>query len=145
MPAVSISHSRGWAAAVVADPGLAVGFDYQRVNNVRAGELIRGAFGEAEQHWFSSVPEAQLELVATALWCAKEAAAKAAGTGLQGRPLDWVISACQLDPATVAFGSAQVRRGTLTYDIALQFEAREAISALCLSTAATDGHPQRMA
>ncbi|MGY5136079.1 beta-ketoacyl synthase N-terminal-like domain-containing protein [Streptomyces nigrescens] len=28
----------------------------------------------------------------TALWCAKEAAAKAAGSGLDGRPLDWAVT-----------------------------------------------------
>ena len=138
MPAVSISHSHGWAAAVVADPGLAVGFDYQRLNRVRALDLIRGAFGDTEQHWFAHRPEADHGLIAAALWCAKEAASKAAGTGLEGRPLDWIVTACQLDPRTVAFGSAQIVRGSQTYDVALQFEGSEAISALCLVAAIAD-------
>lgn len=138
MPAVSISHSHGWAAAVVADPGLAVGFDYQRLNRVRALDLIRGAFGDAEQHWFAKLPEADQGPVAAALWCAKEAASKAAGIGLEGRPLDWVVTACQLDPRTVAFGSAQIAHGSQTYDVALQFEGSEAISALCLVAAMAD-------
>jgi acyl transferase domain-containing protein/phosphopantetheinyl transferase len=135
MPALSIAHSQGWAAAVVADPGLAVGFDYQRLRTLRAADLIAGAFGEAEQQWFAPHGEAERGLVAAALWCAKEAAAKAAGTGLEGRPLDWVVTACQLDPRTVAFGSAQIVRNGHTYDVALQFEGREAISALCIVAA----------
>jgi acyl transferase domain-containing protein/phosphopantetheinyl transferase (holo-ACP synthase) len=140
MPALSISHSHGWAAAVVADPGLAVGFDYQRLRSVRAAELIQGAFGDAEQHWFARLDEAERGLVAAALWCAKEAASKAAGSGLEGRPLDWVVSACQLDPRSVAFGSAQIVRGSQTYDVALQFEDREAISALCIVAAPARQH-----
>ena len=132
MPTLSIAHSQGWAAAVVADPGLAVGFDYQRLRSVRTHELIHGAFGDAEQHWFAKIDETERGLVAAALWCAKEAASKAAGTGLEGRPLDWVVTACQLDPRTVAFGSAQIVHKGHTYDVALQFENRDAISALCL-------------
>ncbi|HEY0973488.1 MAG TPA: beta-ketoacyl synthase N-terminal-like domain-containing protein [Solimonas sp.] len=143
MPALSISHSRGWAAAVVADPGLSVGFDYQRLQHLRAGDLIRGAFGDREQHWFAKLSEVDQGLVAAALWCAKEAASKAAGTGLEGRPLDWVVTACQLDPRTVAFGSAQIVRGELTYDVALQFEDRHAISALCLTAVNADA-PHRI-
>lgn len=138
MPALSISHSRGWAAAVVADPGLSVGFDYQRLQHLRALDLIRGAFVDAEQQWFTHQDEAEQGLVAAALWCAKEAASKAAGTGLEGRPLDWVVTACQLDPRTVAFGSAQIAHGHQTYDVALQFEGRDAISALCIMAANAD-------
>jgi phosphopantetheinyl transferase (holo-ACP synthase) len=139
-PSVSISHSRGWAAAVVADPGLAVGFDYQRLDTVRADTLIRGAFDDAEQHWFTAVPEQERVRVATALWSAKEAASKAAGSGLEGRPLDWRITACQLDPGVVAFGSARVSHGVQEFDVALQFEDLAAVSALCLA-AAMDGTP----
>ncbi|MES0872718.1 beta-ketoacyl synthase N-terminal-like domain-containing protein [Sinimarinibacterium thermocellulolyticum] len=140
MPALSIAHSHGFAAAVVADPGLAVGLDYQRLRSIRANELIQGAFGDAEQHWFAKLDEGERGLVATALWCAKEAASKAAGTGLQGRPLDWVVSACQLDPRSVAFGSAQVVHAGRVYDVALQFEGRDAISALCLVAAPARQH-----
>ena len=45
------------------------------------------------------------------------------------------ISVEVLDPRTVAFGSAQIARGPHTYDVALQFEGNEAISALCLVAA----------
>ncbi len=142
MPTLSIAHSQGWAAAVVADPGLAVGFDYQRLRSVRTHELIHGAFGDAEQHWFAKIDETERGLVAAALWCAKEAASKAAGTGLEGRPLDWVVTACQLDPRTVAFGSAQIVHKGHTYDVALQFENRDAISALCLVAAHAESAAQ---
>src|SRR5690606_13015831 len=38
----------------------------------------------------------------TAAWAAKEAVAKAAGTGLQGRPKDWVVEAADGDWLLVA-------------------------------------------
>lgn len=132
MPALSISHSHGWAAAVVADPGLAVGVDYQRLRHLRAQDLIQGAFAPAEQHWFAQADASSQGLIAAALWCAKEAASKAAGSGLQGRPQDWLISACHLQPAQSPLGSARVAHGGQQFDVVLQFEGSEAISALCL-------------
>lgn len=136
MPCVSISHSRMWAAAVVAEPGLAVGVDYQRLDHLRADDLIQGGFGAGEQKIFETLAAEERGLVAAALWCAKEAAAKAAGLGLQGRPLDWQIVASALAPHTVSFGSARVQHAGQDYDVAIQFDdALEAISALCLRPA----------
>ncbi len=139
MPAVSISHSHGWAAAVVADPGLAIGLDYQPLKPVRADELIRGGFADAEQRWFIPFAVADRGLVATALWSAKEAASKAAGSGLEGRPQDWIITACQLDPRAVAFGSARISHKAQLYDVALQFVEPAAVSALCVVAAHAGG------
>lgn len=136
MPCVSISHSRLWAAAVVAEPGLAVGIDYQRLDHLRGDDLIRGGFGGAELKIFESVSADERALVAAGLWCAKEAAAKASGLGLQGRPLDWQIVASALAPHTVSFGSARVQHAGQEYDVAIQFDALDAISALCLRPAA---------
>ena len=136
MPAVSISHSQRWGAAVVAEPGLSVGLDYQRLDHLRGEDLIVGGFGEAERGYVDRAAPAERSLVACALWCAKEAAAKAAGLGFEGRPLDWQIVEAKLDPRTVSFGSARVRHAGCDYNVALQFEGREAISALCLAVAA---------
>lgn len=139
MPCVSISHSRRWAAAVVAEPGLAVGFDYQRLDHLRAEDLIHGGFSAGEHAHLAHADADSRALIAAALWCAKEAAAKASGLGLQGRPLDWTISHCALDPRRVGVGSARVQHAGRDYDVAIQFEGRDAISALCLTPA--DGMP----
>ncbi|MGQ0529718.1 MAG: beta-ketoacyl synthase N-terminal-like domain-containing protein [Panacagrimonas sp.] len=141
MPTVSISHSQMWAAAVVAEAGLAVGLDYQRLDRLRSEDLLRGGFAEAEQGFISSAAAAARPLITAALWCAKEAAAKASGLGFEGQPLAWTVVACSLDPLTVSFGSARIRHADRDYEVAIQFEAREAISALCLSVAAVDGMP----
>lgn len=141
MPEVSISHSHGWAAAVVADPGLAVGLDYQPLQRVDANALIGGAFGESEQPWFAAFDGDDRIKVAAALWSAKEAAAKAVGTGLQGRPQDWIVVNCQLDPRAVAFGSARISHAGQLYDVALQFVEPSAVSALCVVAARAGGSP----
>lgn len=135
MPALSISHSQQWAAAVVADPGLALGLDYQRLDHLRAEDLIAGGFASDDRAFIDAADDRPR--VACALWCAKEAAAKASGRGFQGRPLDWKIATARLDPRTVSFGSARVRHEGREYDVALQFEGREAVSALCLTAAAS--------
>ncbi|MGQ0502939.1 MAG: beta-ketoacyl synthase N-terminal-like domain-containing protein [Panacagrimonas sp.] len=135
MPSLSISHSQQWAAAVVAEPGLAVGLDYQRLDHLRAEDLIAGGFASDDRRFIDAADDRAR--VACALWCAKEAAAKASGRGFQGRPLEWRIAQAKLDPRTVSFGSARVQHEGREYDVALQFEGREAVSALCLTAAAT--------
>ena len=141
MPTVSISHSQMWAAAVVAEAGLSVGLDYQRLERLRSDDLLRGGFAEAEQGFITSAPAAARSMVTAALWCAKEAAAKASGLGFEGQPLAWTVVSCSLDPQTVSFGSARIHHAGSDYEVAIQFEAREGISALCLSVAAVDGMP----
>lgn len=95
LPAVSISHSRGWAVGVCAAAESVLGVDYQHLDRVDAEDLIAGAFvAEEIQAFFANLAAGQRKRVAVALWCAKEAAAKAARTGLEARPQDWrVVSA----------------------------------------------------
>ncbi|ROH87811.1 acyltransferase domain-containing protein [Stagnimonas aquatica] len=134
-PAISLAHSRRWACAVASDPGVSLGLDYQRIEPLRTEDLIHGAFAASEQHWLSAPaggPERARQAVA--LWCAKEAAAKAAGTGLQGRPQDWRVVAAQLDRRGGSPTVARVRQGERDYDVALHFEGDEAVLALCVAT-----------
>ncbi|WP_420464624.1 beta-ketoacyl synthase N-terminal-like domain-containing protein [Panacagrimonas sp.] len=133
MPAVSISHSQQWAAAVVAEPGLDLGLDYQRLDRLQDESRLIAAFDAEERRYIDAANDRPR--VACALWCAREAAAKAAGLGLQGRPQDWRVVDARLDPRAVSFGSVRIRHGDRLYDVALQFEGREALSALCLSAA----------
>lgn len=136
-PAISLAHSRRWACAVASDPGVGLGLDYQRIEPLRAEDLIHGAFAASEQHWLSApVGSGERARQAVALWCAKEAAAKAAGSGLQGRPQDWLVVAAQLDRRGGSPTVARVRQGERDYDVALHFEGDEAVLALCVATEA---------
>ncbi len=133
-PALSLSHSQRWAVAVASDASVALGIDYQRPDRVRGEHLIRGGFSAAEQALLA-VQEPERSQQAIALWCAKEAAAKAAGTGLESRPLDWLVVAAGLDLRGGAPAVARVRHGSSDYDCALHFETDGAVIALCVTTA----------
>ncbi|MCM1966553.1 type I polyketide synthase [Streptomyces sp. G1] len=87
---LSIAHKDRIAVAL-AHPGLPVGIDVEQVTTdpdalVRIA-LAPGELGLAER--LAAREGTGLPAALTALWCAKEAAAKAAGTGLGGRPRDW--------------------------------------------------------
>ena len=121
LPAVSISHSRRAAVAACGPADSAPGIDFQHLDRVDAEDLIAGAFtADESQRYFQNVPRDVLRRTAVALWCAKEAAAKSAGTGLEGRPQDWQISDADTD---VAPRWARVRRGAQEFQIELHYNS----------------------
>lgn len=94
-PHVSISHSAGWAAAAAADPRMyaGVGIDLERIAP-RSEAFLAAAFTPAEIATLRAVPEGpQRDSLTTRFWCAKEAAAKACGLGLQDLVTRFVASA----------------------------------------------------
>ncbi len=117
VPTISISHSNGAAiAAVAVGP---VGADFEYVTSVDMSLLAEGGFSAAEREVFGSTPEALLSG-----WCAKEAAAKSAGSGLTGRPKSFVLTAQN--------GGAKVRRPDGT-EVSVQIRAQDgAVVALAL-------------
>jgi len=140
-PALSLAHSRRWACAVASDSSVDLGLDYQRPDQVRIEDLVTGGFVAAEHAWLQSADAQERTRHVLALWCAKEAAAKAAGTGLDGRPQDWRIVAAQLDRRSGSPTVARVRHGSQDYDIALHFETDQSVLALCVTAAA---HPSSL-
>lgn len=78
---VSIAHKDGIAVALARE-GCDVGIDVERIAP-RQEAFAALALTEAEQRLVADEPP---DVGWTRLWCAKEAAAKAAGTGLQGAP-----------------------------------------------------------
>ncbi|AGY59896.1 type I polyketide synthase [Gloeobacter kilaueensis] len=90
MPAVSIAHSDGCAVAAVAADGYTLGIDLQRRLPLRTADWVNVAFESTE---LALLPDATDELALLGLWCAKEAAAKAHGTGLAGAPRQWQVVA----------------------------------------------------
>jgi len=88
---ISLSHKEGAAVAIVAR-GREVGIDLERVVERDAGfESL--TFTERELSLLTEVSaEGSRAEWITRFWTAKEAAAKAAGTGLQGRPKDFEVT-----------------------------------------------------
>ncbi|MFF3676421.1 beta-ketoacyl synthase N-terminal-like domain-containing protein [Streptomyces sp. NPDC002120] len=90
---LSIAHKDRIAVAL-ADPARAVGIDVEPVT-ADPDALIRIALGPDELRLAERLAAGGgtgLPAALTALWCAKEAAAKAEGSGLGGRPRDWRVA-----------------------------------------------------
>ena len=83
-PSISLAHTDAGAVAVAANAP--VGIDLEPLN--AGARLVLEDFAtETERALLSSLPGAEGDVSrVTRLWCAKEAASKAFGTGLQGRP-----------------------------------------------------------
>ena len=114
LPGISISHSQGEAAAMLAPPGTRVGLD-----------IARGQPPSRESAWLEQAFEADdLALIRENgcgdrlfdYWMAKEAAAKAVGTGLLGAPRRWRIVDAGRQVAEVAIAG-------VTINVALAEEA----------------------
>ncbi|MEU9081085.1 beta-ketoacyl synthase N-terminal-like domain-containing protein [Streptomyces sp. NPDC048357] len=90
---LSIAHKDRIAVAL-ADPARAVGIDVEPVT-ADPDALIRIALAPDELRLAEGLAArggTGLPAALTALWCAKEAAAKAAGSGLGGRQRDWRVT-----------------------------------------------------
>ncbi|HYR88121.1 MAG TPA: beta-ketoacyl synthase N-terminal-like domain-containing protein [Terriglobia bacterium] len=95
-PIVSISHSGGWIVAAASDASARIGIDLVRLQDVRSIDAVKKAFGDDELKFLPGLGQ-QEGLSVLSLWAAREAAAKALGTGLKGEPRDWIIDDCQAD------------------------------------------------
>ncbi|UQX04467.1 type I polyketide synthase [Streptomyces sp. RerS4] len=90
---LSIAH-KDRVAVALAHPSHSVGIDVEPVTT-DPDALIRIALTPDElllAEELAARDGAELPVALTALWCAKEAAAKACGTGLGGRPREWRVS-----------------------------------------------------
>ena len=121
LPSLSISHTEDHAAALLVEHGT-VGFDMENLAGFQGYREVAESFSAEEQSFFSVWPEIREAVLA--LWCAREAAAKAAGSGLRGRPADWRIVTANRDGATV-------RHGGVDYAINL-IKENQWVVALCL-------------
>ncbi len=90
LPDISISHSQDYYVAAVCTPGMQVGIDTQKLNGVRTDDWHDVAFSLQEFDILAQSAQQNPALLIGA-WCAKEAAAKAAGIGLQGNPKQWQV------------------------------------------------------
>jgi acyl transferase domain-containing protein/phosphopantetheinyl transferase len=93
MPAVSISHCAEVAVAAASDPReRSVGIDVDCIGRTRIDDLREVAFVASEQALIDAAAPTRSERVAMHLWCAKEAALKAAPPGARHSPLEWIVS-----------------------------------------------------
>ncbi|HUG25188.1 beta-ketoacyl synthase N-terminal-like domain-containing protein, partial [Piscinibacter sp.] len=112
-PSVSLSHTSRACLAAVASPSCGVGVDFEDLGRIQQPELIIETLTPSERRTVDDLRGSALDERLLRLWCAKEAAAKYLGFGLQGRPeafqVRFVDASCE--NALVAFDESTVRVG----------------------------------
>lgn len=110
---ISIAHTAGLGVAIAAR-GVPVGIDIERIED-RPDSFELAALSKKERARFEALPDIDRQSVRdvelTRWWAAKEAAAKAAGTGMQGRPKDWKVVEVDGDRLRIGdrwFGTARL-------------------------------------
>ncbi len=85
-PRVSLSHNASGCLAAVSMPEQPVGVDLEEFGRVQQPALIVDSLADGERPLVQALHGDALEERVLRLWCAKEAAAKCLGIGLQGAP-----------------------------------------------------------
>jgi phosphopantetheinyl transferase (holo-ACP synthase) len=86
-PSVSLSHDRLKCVSVVGSTDVRVGVDMEHKGRFKKSDLLEAVLSDRERTFLSSFddgPDAVEKMLC--IWCAKEAAAKYIGLGMQGRP-----------------------------------------------------------
>ena len=122
-PQVSLSHAGGYNIAVAGPSHTPLGIDLETFGRINLPDFIDGAFTAGEKHYVESAPEAQREEVVLRLWCAKEAAAKSLGMGLNGRPTMFEVKQLSTDGMTAVVHSLEH-----TIPVSIQREGETIIS-----------------
>ncbi|MER5885237.1 beta-ketoacyl synthase N-terminal-like domain-containing protein [Streptomyces sp. NPDC001941] len=104
---LSLAHCQDAAVALVRPAGTPVGIDIEEVVE-RTDATVDAVLGPDEHALYARLGGGAEQL--TRLWCAKEAAAKAEGTGLGGRPRDFTVVEATGDTARVRTPSGRVHR-----------------------------------
>ncbi len=92
-PSVSMTHIDGFALAAACRGGVGIGVDVEGVQRVRDGAgLLRHVGQASEIEMVERLFPNRWNEGAVLLWAVKEAAAKALGTGLLGRPQDFLAT-----------------------------------------------------
>lgn len=91
-PEVSLSHDRRLSLVAVTPPQHPVGVDIEQIGRIQHPELIEGSLTNSERKLLRGFAHNTLQDKVLRMWCAKEAAAKYFGLGLQGRPEKFEVS-----------------------------------------------------
>ncbi len=91
-PEVSLSHDRRLSLVAVTPPQHPVGVDIEHIGRIQHPELIEGSLTDSERRLLRGFADNALQEKVLRMWCAKEAAAKYFGLGLQGRPEKFEVS-----------------------------------------------------
>jgi acyl transferase domain-containing protein/phosphopantetheinyl transferase len=110
VPRVSLTHNSEFSLAALSYGDASIGVDAEVVGRVQHPDWLVAAFTPSEQAWLASRAAADRESDLLRLWCAKEAASKWLGTGLQGAPEAFEVdfADAEAEQATVLHGELAV-------------------------------------
>ncbi|MFA4915467.1 MAG: beta-ketoacyl synthase N-terminal-like domain-containing protein [Syntrophales bacterium] len=91
-PEVSLSHDRQGSLVAVTPPQHPVGVDGEHVGRIQHPDLMVNSLATSERLLLQGLDGNALQDRILRIWCAKEAAAKYLGLGLQGRPDKFEVS-----------------------------------------------------
>lgn len=91
-PTVSLAHDDRVSLAAVTRADRNVGIDVERLGRVEEPELVLECLTRTERSLFDSLSGEPLEDLLLRIWCAKEAAAKYVGSGLNGNPAAFEVA-----------------------------------------------------
>ena len=123
-PNISISHCEKDVVAVAIGTEHKIGIDIENITVRKSVDWLRNVFTASELEFVKTGTSTDL----LPLWCVKEAASKALGTGLNGNPKNWEI--IDYDPEA---GKANVEYSGQQLSIRL-FYKNELILAVCQNT-----------
>lgn len=128
MPSVSLSHSRRRVLAAACGADSTLGVDLQGRRGVKVEDVASGGLTSAERQ---RLPDADDARSVVAAWSAKEAASKAAGTGLQGQPQAWELQSLVWQDA---IAQVRIAHAGQIFDVQLMADD-DSVQALCLHRA----------
>jgi phosphopantetheinyl transferase len=122
--ALSICHSAGSAvaAAVAGEGSLGVGIDIEWMGQYRQ-DLVRGALDDREHILLAGLHGSDRDEWLLRLWCAKEAMAKALGTGMGGTPTNLLVQDVDARTGRVMLGITRELAGLARVPEGLMFLA----------------------
>ena len=131
-PRVSLAHNANACLAAITAPGQPVGVDLEALGRIRQPELLVESLAPQERPFVQGLVGAALDERLLRLWCAKEAAAKCLGTGLQGKPADFVVVAADAacERLLVQHGAATVETRVAQHEATIIAVAGHELSGL---------------
>ena len=91
-PEVSLSHNNCASLAAVSESRSPVGIDIEEINRIRNNDLMIETLTASEEASVRGLDSSALNDKLLRFWCAKEAASKLLGLGLQGKPTAFEVS-----------------------------------------------------
>jgi phosphopantetheinyl transferase len=112
-PQVSLSHTARACLVALGAAESPVGVDFEDLGRIQKPELMMGMLTAGERKTVEGLAGAALDERLLRLWCAKEAAAKYLGIGLQGQPdafeVGFVDAACARAQVVFEGATTEVR------------------------------------